>query len=480
MAKHKISLVVMALVGVPFFLASCKGTEPGAENELRVVKVEGEAICYNHTLAPFSFMLSEEGRPAGLLARDGDILIFAEKGNDEKEGISLPLCYRATDGTALAVAFEGGRMLLDRKTVSVGLKDEETWDWLKQASEEDLKGLRHLLVGQNLDAAQLEILKKVAKTNPAIDLSLEPRGSPPATEEGGTAPVAVGPDEVLRLFRPRFLAPPARLLSEEMEKIRLALEDVEVLLVDAKKEGNLDFLSHLPRLRTLVLPNWSPEQSPLPQNLKNLRSLILVGAESPVALASLADLVQLEQLTLVGGDVEDLGALAKFPRLKTLSLTGCEKVTDLGPLKDLPLEYLSFPPKISQEEFDAAVKDHPGLKAVELFNCENVKDIGYLKGLKDIKALVLISKEKREQPPPEEAKAEGEKLFVDLKEMKGLRLLVLPPWDESSAAEIADLQKALPDCLISAGKPLCLGSGWILALVPVAAGAWLVSRRRRG
>ena len=306
--------------------------------------------------------------------------------------------------------------------------------------------------------------------NPAIDLSLEPGGSPPATEEGAAAPAAVGPSEVLRLFRPRLLVAEAGLLSKQMDEIRPALEDVEVLILNNAKGGNLDFLSHLPRLRTLVLSNWSAEEAPLPQNLKNLRSLILIGAKSPVALVSIAGLSQLEQLTLVGGDAADFGALAKFPRLKTLSLTGCEKVTDLGPLKDLPLEYLSFPPKISQQEFDAVIKDHPGLKAVELFNCENVKDIAALKGLKDLKALVLIK-----------PAFEGDKSLADLKDLKGLRLLVLPPWEgEEAIATVADLQKALPDCLITAGKPLCLGSGWILALVPVAAGAWLVSRRRRG
>jgi hypothetical protein len=470
MAKHKIVLVVLALVGVPFSLASCKGTEPGApaRNELCILKVEGAAMCYNYTLAPFSWMVSDEGRPAGLLARDGDILVFVQKGKDEKEGIPLPLCYRATDGTTLAIAYEGGRMLLDRKTVSVGLEDEATWDWLRQASEEDLKGLRLLMVGQSIDANQLEILKKVAKVNPAIDLSLEP-GKPPATEEGAEAPAAAGPAEVLRLFHPRYLVVDSGAISGEMEKVRPALEDVEVLIVGAKEEGSLDFLAHLPRLRTLVLSNWSPEQTPLPQGLTTIRSLILIGVKSPVALASLADLAQLEQLTLVGGDAADLGALAKLPRLKTLSLTACEKVTDLGPLKDLALEYLSFPPKISQETFDAVIKDHPGLRAVELFGCENVKDIAALKNLKNLESLVLIK-----------PAFEGEKHLADLKELKGLRLLVLPPDAFKGSAEIVELQKALPDCLITAGKPLCLGSGWILLLAPVVAGAWLVSRRRRG
>jgi hypothetical protein len=480
MAKQKVALVVMALVGGLAILSSCKRAEPGVADELRVVKVEGAAICYNYTLAPFSWMLSEKERPAGLLARDGDLLAFL---SDLKEGHPLFLRYRATDGTALAVAFEGGRLLLSGKTVSALLKDEATWEWLGQASEEDLKGLRLLQmgVGESIDAAHLEILKKVALANPAIDLWLEPREAPPKGEEGAAAPAAVGPSEVLSLFRPRLLAAEASLLSEEMDKIRPALEDVEVLILNDAKGGNLDFLSHLPRLRTLVLSNWSAEEAPLPKGLKNLRSLVLFGDKSLADLSPIAGLAQLEQLTFVGGNVEDLGGLAKLPRLKTLSLTACEKVTDIGPLKDLPLEYLSFPPKISQQEFDAAVKAHPGLRAVELFSCENVKDIGYLKDLKDIQALLLISKVKREQPPPEEAKAEDEKLFADLKAMKGLRLLVLPPWEgEEANAQIADLQKSLPDCLISAGQPLCLGSGWILLLSPVVAGAWLISRRRRG
>ena len=470
MAKHKIAPVVLALVGGLLTLGSCKRAEPGAaaRDELHVLKVEGAAVCYNHTLAPFSWMVSEEGRPAGLLARDGDVLMFAEKGKDEKEGISLPLRYRATDGATLAVAYEGGRMLLGGKTVSVLLKDEATWDWLRQASEEDLKGLRLLVVGEGLDTAQLEILKKVAKVNPAIDLSLEPAKAPPTGEEGTETPATAGPAEILRLFRPRFLVAEAGLLSKQMDEIRPALEDVEVLLLDAKEGGSLDFLAHLPRLRTLILSNWSAEEVPLPKGLKNLRSLVLFGDKSLADLSIIADLAQLEQLTLVGGNVEDLGGLAKLPRLKTLSLTACEKATDLGPLKDLPLEYLSFPPKVSQEQFDAVIKDHPGLKAVELFGCENVKDIAALKSLKNLEALILIK-----------PAFEGDKPLADLKELKGLRLLVLPPWGgEEADAKIADLQKALPDCLISAGKPLCLGSGWILLLAPVATGAWLISRRR--
>jgi len=301
MARHKIALVVMALVGGLAILSSCKRAEPGAADELRVVKVEGAAVCYNHTLAPFSWMVSEEGRPAGLLARNGDVLFYAEKGKDEKKGISLPLRYRATDGTALAVAFEGGRLLLSGKTVSVLLKDEATWDWLKQASEENLKGLRLLQMGESIDIAHIEILKKVAKANPAIDLSLEPSGSPPATEEGGTAPAAVEPGEVLRLFRPRLLAAEVGLLSKQMDEIRPALENVEVLILNDAKSGDLDFLAHLPRLRMLVLADWTPEQAPLPKGLKNLRSLVLFGDKSPVALAFLADLAQLEQLTLMGG-----------------------------------------------------------------------------------------------------------------------------------------------------------------------------------
>jgi len=470
MAKHKLAPVMLALVGGLAILSSCKRAEPGAADELRVVKVEGAAVCYNHTLAPFSWMVSEEGRPAGLLARNGDVLFYAEKGKDEKKGISLPLRYRATDGTALAVAFEGGRLLLSGKTVSVLLKDEATWDWLKQASEENLKGLRLLQMGESIDIAHIEILKKVAKANPAIDLSLEPSGSPPATEEGGTAPAAVEPGEVLRLFRPRLLAAEVGLLSKQMDEIRPALEDVEVLVVAAQQAGNLDFLAHLPRLRTLVLSNWHPDQKPLPKEMKGLKALILIGDKALSDLSPLADLAQLEQLVLLGGDAADIVPLAKLPRLKTLSLTACEKVTDLEPLKDLPLEYFSFPPKISQEQFDAVIKDHSALKAVELFGCENVKDVAALKSLKNLEALILIK-----------PAFEGEKHLADLKELKGLRLLVLPPWEgEDADAQIADLQKALPDCLISAGKPLCLGSGWILLLAPVIAGAWLVARRRRG
>jgi hypothetical protein len=39
------------------------------------------------------------------------------------------------------------------------------------------------------------------------------------------------------------------------------------------------------------------------------------------------------------------------------------------------------------------------------------------------------------------------------------------------------LQKALPDAMVVPAAPMCLGSGWFLAIFPAAAIAWLIAAR---
>jgi hypothetical protein len=44
--------------------------------------------------------------------------------------------------------------------------------------------------------------------------------------------------------------------------------------------------------------------------------------------------------------------------------------------------------------------------------------------------------------------------------------------------QVAAVQKALPDALVVQVEPFCLGSGWILLLVPVPFVARWIRRRR--
>jgi len=454
------------------------GSPPTGAGAIHVLKVEGAPVCYNYSLSPFTRMVAVEGkRPAGLLARAGDLLVFNKA--DPQDDSAWMFMYRDGDGDALVVALEPGRLVVGSKTVMLDLEEASAWDWLRKASAEDRRGVRVLAATDPGDPARAALLKEFARVNPGIGLWLkaakpDAKGQPAEGQPPPPAPdPAVAAGDGPPPFRPGYL-----LLEEPADLLEAARSDVPafqdvthvVVLGGTVTAQQALGLAHLPRLQSVTLLNWPFAKGETPVGLRSLRALsIALGAMELTDLAPVADLEGLTELVVTGANVNDLSPLAKLKGLKVLSLAWCAGVTDLAPLKGLPLEFLSLPPKVSQQEFEAVVKAHPGLEAVEMLGCENIKDVACLKDLKRLKAVVAIS-------------ADDDKglLPAGLKDLKGLRLLVLPEnVFTKTPDQIAAVEKALPNTLVTGGKGICLGSGWILALVPAVIAAWAVGRRRR-
>ena len=115
------------------------------------------------------------------------------------------------------------------------------------------------------------------------------------------------------------------------------------------------------------------------------------------------------------------------------------------------------------------VHDHPDLAGLELFETGEITDLTPLKDLRHLKYLLVETP--NADPDP-------------LLEMKGLRWLAVSQEkkeaDEEPQGEdrFVKLQKALPQTAIVGVVPLCLGSGWILLLVPATGLAWLIEKWR--
>jgi hypothetical protein len=412
----------------------------------RPVEVRGVRECYNWSLGgPDWIARHVEERPVRLLFRDGDLLAL-----DPDDGALVP--YRVSDGASITIDGEGPRILLDGRTVAVTLGREAAYGWVRGASRGDLEGLRYLAAGGEIGEDRVTILRRLAEVNPEVDLFL--------------AQGAAG--RVLPLFRPRRIFFPAdtRLDAGEIALVQ-ASPDLEVLIIDAESVPDLSFLDGMPRLRKLVLAEYRPhEMGPLPEGLQELETLTIVSESRMKDLSTIQHLTGLRELDVAWCEgLEDLGGLESFPSLEALSITVNPDAFDarvFDPLRGLRRLHLHG--DITQDDFRYVLGRVPGLRDLIIVGCEGIDDLRPLLGLRHLEHLVIV---------------ETEVDLTPLLEMQGLRFLVLPGEVFSGNEEVVRrLERALPDCTVAAGEGVCLGSGWILLLVPVVA-LGLAARRGR-
>lgn len=453
------ALVVALLVtciGAGFGLLGY-GCGPGGSEPPRVVRIAGVDGFFNYSSQLLTWAASSvEGRAPAMLVRDGDLLVLAPQGGETKLELGFP--YRESDGTALSVRFEKHGVLLNGRTVCLNLTDEkEGWDWLGRASREEMTALR-LVMGidlKELNPLRLAAIEKLAAANPRVGLGLQE--------------IAVC-RKVLPLFKPDYL-----LVAEDckLEKGDLQVfprfRNLRYLLISGKRVESLEFLSHLPDLRTLVISDWDPKKTGvIPAGCTNLRSLILTDAEVD-DLSPLAQLPRLDELLILPrkNSLPSIKGIAKLERLRSLAIAVSEK-DDLSELEGLRnLVRLELCGDVRQDQFARVIQDHPALRCVEIVKCKNVTDLGPLRNLSKPECLVMLNKSADLAP---------------IRDLKTLRFLVLPKdtfGDKNKIQEIRQIEQALPNCQVAAGEGVCLGSGWILLLLPPMVGAWLLSARRR-
>jgi len=438
---------------------------PGGEaawDAPKPVKLKGITSACSYANSYLAWMTqARKDRPAGLLARDGDLL-FVDRKTEKKEAdekadeaqCEAVYVYRASDGAEVALTADESWLKLGDDVISLHFADKpEPWAWLEKADRASLAKVRFALFEKELDAARVPLLKKLAEASPAMGLGIE---------ELDVARL------VLPLFKPRQVVSGGFALDDGAAELLPHLADLEFLCLNVEAaHKSLSVLGRLPRLQALALTGWDPlANGPLPPGLEELRALTLAGGKLE-DLVPIAHLTGLAELRVHGCNaLTDIDSLGAFAGLKALSLSRCEKIASLAVLGKLKeLKALGLPGNVTREQFAAAVREHPGLQILELVGCKGVDDLSALRDLRELQALVLVGVPAGRAP---------------LRDVKTLRFLALDGEVFTEAPDdVAELEKALPQCVIVEGGGMCLGSGWILLLVPAAALAWFAARRRR-
>lgn len=417
--------------------------------------------------------------------RDGDILL------PEDDGVLFPYNMEE-DGKILNLWVDEPVLRVNSHPRILAYDENQGKEWLLEAPEDQLAKLRLVLFDE--DPPDLAALRRLAANNPDVGLGLEEIDN----GEGFSTWLDTDPDLIATLaaFEPRFLMVPLDLLAllqrgeellgealteEERQQAPSWLKDparselfrswssVETLVTSLDIPASLETLADLPELRNLVLLEWDQEEAAtLPNTMENLVSLYLFDCEL-LDLHGLAGLTGLQRLTLTGeSGIGDLSGVTALPSLRSIDLSWCEELADISPLFDVEgLEHIGFPRSVTQEQFAELVERIPGLRSIDVSWCEQVEDLAPVASLPGLSSLAV-------------GPQTNLSVLADSSTLRHLRIQ-LDDEKEAKARQrdvVAQLGDSLPHIVTSVG--FCLGSGYILALIPVVAGALVLARRLRG
>ena len=412
----------------------------------QVVRIEGvESVGLSFSSGSF-VSAAEKGAPLGLLLREGDYI--------SSPGEPAPAPYRETDGQVLTVAFNDWSASIGGKTVSV-MADDEGMAWLKQASDRQLADVRWVGLLDDVSRTHettLSVLQRLTAASPNVELFCETDATMLKS---------------LPLFQPRFIGIGEHPSADTLAALAKQTQ-VETVFMAAVEPGSLDVLTKFPKLRRLVIFNWDVEKTgPLPAGLANLKVLEIEGTTggfSPSAVGAAP--AGLEELSVPDvNDAADMKVFERWPNLRKLMLKIGKGSGDLSRLTShQQLQWFNLPSTTTQEQFAAFANAHPQLTILDMTGNDNVKDLSPLMSLRGLNGLVLD---------------DGYENLDVVQKLTSLRFLGISKkaW-EASPEQVTAIRKALPDALVVRVDSPCLGSGWILLLIPALFAGWLLRQSR--
>ncbi len=231
-------------------------------------------------------------------------------------------------------------------------------------------------------------------------------------------------------------------------------EKIPTILINKMPEkiADNDYLSALKNLRHAIYGFDSKSDHIIDfSRYKNITSLSLTdsGDTNAVVVKPPENLKSLFFFNC--NSLHDVRNLCGKKNFNSLGFTGCEKLYDISPVYGMKnLLWLSCPPSINQSQFDTLIPSFSSLQVLELIGCDSLKNIEAVSKLKNLKSLTVAC----------------EKLdTTQIPDIKNLQLLVFGK--KLSEKQILNLRTRFPNTLVVPGKGLCLGSGWILLLLPL-------------
>ncbi len=424
-----IALVAISLLVLLYFLID--------ENpSYQIVKLKGARIYNNLSKSYMTWMVGNNSDSISAMPLCENDIIYLIFDDDEKE-----YCYRhlRKDGTTLDFKIKDGMLFLNDKLISIHIDDDEEPNaWQENITPEAIKNLRSVFISDELSEANMKLLTRLSELKPGIGIYID-------SPSGET-------DKVLGMFNPLWLIDFNKAYSAEAIQVINRSPKLDLLRIDAEL-NNPDEFTKLKRLRTLFIEHY--DQSATDQEFKlpaSLRTLII--SESGVKnLGFLKNCRQLRELGLIDCEsLNDISALRSLPGLTSLHFIACDSLRDMHTAgKIRGLKWISFPNKISQQEFDSFLSENQSVEIIDLIGCDSIRNFTRVKQLEKLSCLNIHATD----------------ISVDtILQLTNLKFLSLPGKMIDDSATASLLREKLPETIIVPSAGICLGTGRILLFIP--------------
>jgi len=421
-------LMWLIIITVTFsvIISSCaKKPEPFSIVE---IKGDGEIMNFSRDFLTVSFY-TDSVRSNYLLAGKGDLLAF---------GDNCFTLFSANEKNILTLDQSNKPYHLNGKLKVLPITDHN--DMVSMLMESDSIALSHLefiSFKSELQKDHVPYLLKLAENNPGVGLSF-------ATE--------INISRLLKIFDPG------------------------VILGITSTVENMKIISAEPNLETLWLTLKDSINSASYPQMADLEQLFIEGGskESVIGDQLLKNNPQLEKLAVMQLGTFDCSVLKPLTSLRELMIFDCDTVINADLIrglkklevlipkyedfiyditeKDLPaLRWISFNSNVPQEVFDSFISSNPNLEVVEISKNKEITSLGSLLRLKKLFGLTITD------------------TLTDIngvKSLKNLKYLSLPIELMEDSQTVSMISQALPGTVLSSNQGLCLGSGWLLLLIP--------------
>jgi hypothetical protein len=212
------------------------------------------------------------------------------------------------------------------------------------------------------------------------------------------------------------------------------VSELSLMLSDQTRVLAADFFKLNPQLTSLSIYSKTDFTKINWNTLQKLQALRLYAIDTVIKFPNIAFLSKLKTLLLSGN--------TDFPYD---NLLGLHHLKELG-----------IPSSVPQDVFNEVIRNQPDMEYLQLIGNDTllINDYTELARLKKLRYLTITQQSGQ---------------VNTIHPLKGLKFLSLPEEFFEDSIKVAALKKALPDTVISPNSGFCMGSGWLLFLVPLVA-----------